>query len=96
MSPRPRRRRPGWRSAGAVGGANLLICLVVIGVGFAYDVLQLQAGVVTIAGLLLLGGPPVAIALRLARATGDMAALALVEPDDEDREKPEPPRRRPA
>ena len=89
-----RRRRPGWRSAGAVGGANVLIALLVIGIGFARDILHLEDGLVTIVGLLLLGGPPVAIAFRLARATTDMASLALVEPEDEEPEQPGPPRRK--
>lgn len=82
----PRRRRATWRGPALIGAGQLLVALVVLGVGVYYDLVQRSPGLLTIAGLTLLGGPSVAVALRLARAEVPLAMVAAERderPDDD-------------
>lgn len=75
-----RRRRRAWRGPALIGLGQVFVALVVLGVGVYYDLIERTPGLLTLAGLTLLGGPSVAVALRIARAE---VPLALAAPADD-------------
>lgn len=56
-----------WAGPALVGGGQLLVGLLFLAVGVAYDWAQRPPGILTIAALLFLGGPGFALALREAQ-----------------------------
>lgn len=70
-----------------IGGGQLLIGLIVLGVGVAYDWWKLEPGPITLAALGMIGGPGFLLTLLRARAlqAGRVVPFhaRLKEPNDE-------------